>query len=183
CAVGFKIYKMTVKFLGACVLLMCLSCKKTSQTGIENGDEKTKNSEVITEKDISKLNYLDFSIDDRVEPIIESWQELNRLETIIENTKKGDLSYFKTDAKKNLKTLLSDIKETIPDTINTPAILARIKVVDTKLYKTESLSNLTTTKKDELLDALIELLVSFSNLSFQLNKKMENDSQNIQKPI
>ncbi|WP_100610293.1 hypothetical protein [Confluentibacter lentus] len=174
---------MTVKFLVTCVLLMCLSCKKTSQTSLENGDDKTKKSQVITEKDISKLNYLDFAIDDRVEPIIESWQEFNQLEAIIENTKRGDLSYFKTDAKKNLRTLLSDIKETIPDTINTPAILARIKVVETKLYKTESLSNLSTTKKDELLETLKELLVSFSNLSFQLNKKMENDSQNIQKPI
>ena len=173
---------MTIKFLSACILLMCLSCKKTTQTSTETSDAPSK-SQAITEKDISKLNYLDFAIDNRVETIIESWQEFNQLETIIDNTKKGDLSYFKTDAKKNLKTLLSDIRKTIPDTINTPAILARITVLETKLYKTESLSNLSTTKKEELLNTLKELLVSFSNLSFQLNKKMENDSQNIQKPI
>ncbi|PKQ44972.1 hypothetical protein CSW08_10170 [Confluentibacter flavum] len=161
---------------------MCLSCKKTTQTSSENSDDATNKSQVITEKDISKLNYLDFAIDDRVEPIIGSWQEFNQLENIIENTKKGDLSYFKTDAKKNLQALFRDIRETIPDTINTPAILARITVLETKLYKTESLSNLSTTKKQELLNTLEELLVSFSNLSFQLNKKMENDSQNIEKP-
>ncbi|MGE5944131.1 MAG: hypothetical protein ACM31G_07315 [Flavobacteriales bacterium] len=173
---------MIIKFLCAFILLMCLSCKKTTQTNTDNVEDASK-SQVITEKDISKLNYLDFAIDDRVEPIIESWQEFHQLESIIENTKKGDLSYFKTDAKKNLKTLINDIRETIPDTINTPAILARITVVETKLYKTESLSNLSTTKKEELLSTLKELFVSFSNLSFQLNRKMENDSQNIEKPI
>ena len=160
---------------------MCLSCKKTTQTDTENSDTTNK-SLTITEKDMSKLKYLDFSIDDRVEPIVGSWQEFNQLGDIIESVKKGDLSYFKTDAKKNLKTLLRDIRETIPDTINKPAILARITVVETKLYKTESLSNLSTTKRQELLNTLKELLVSFSNLSFQLNKKIENDSRNVEKP-
>ncbi len=165
------------------MLLIGVSCKKTTPTSTENIEDVTNKSQAITEKDISKLNYMDFAIDERVEPIIESWQEFNQLETIIENTKKGDLSYFKSDAKKNLKTLLSDIRQTIPDTINTPAILARITVLETKLYKTESLSNLSTTKKQELLNTLKELLVSFSNLSFQLNKKIENDSHIIEKPI
>lgn len=173
---------MIIKFLCACLLLLCLSCKKTSPTNTGNSDTSNK-SQVVTEKDISNLNYLDFGVDDRVRSIIESWQEFNQLESIIENTKKGDLSYFKTDAKKNLKTLLSDIRNTIPDTINTQAILARITVVETKLYKTESLSNLSTTKKQELLVTIEELLIAFSNLSFQLNKKLENDSQNIEKPF
>ncbi|WP_111308988.1 hypothetical protein [Confluentibacter sediminis] len=172
---------MTIKFLSACILLMCLSCKKTTQTDTENSDV-AKKSQTITEKDMSKLKYLDFSIDDRVKPIVGSWQEFNQLNDIIESVKKGDLSYFKTDAKKNLKTLLTDIRETIPDTINKPAILARITVLETKLYKTESLSNLSTTKKGDLLNTLEELLVSFSNLNFQLNKKIENDARNIEKP-
>lgn len=173
---------MNTKFLFACILLMCLSCKKTKQTNTDTTDIDTK-SQVITEKDISKLNYFDFSIDDRALPITESWEEFNQLQSIIENVKKGDLSYFKIDAKKNLKTLLSGIKTTIPDTINTPSILARLKVVETTLYKTESLSNLSTTKKQELLDTLKELLVSFSNLCFQMNKKLENDSQPIERPF
>lgn len=173
---------MISKLLCACLLLLCLSCKKTSPTTIEN-DDTTDKSQVITEKDISNLKYLDFGIDDRVIPIVESWQEFNQLEGIIENTKKGDLSYFKTDGKKNLKTLFSTIRETIPDTLNTPSILARMRVVETKLYKTESLSNLSTTKKQELLTTLEELLISFSNLNFQLNKKLENDSQPIERPF
>jgi hypothetical protein len=173
---------MINKFLCACILLLGLSCKKTTPTNTEKSDTHNK-SQVITEKDISNLNYLEFDLDDRVIPIVESWQEFNQLESIIENAKKGDLSYFKTEGKKNLKTLFSSIKETIPETLNTQSILARLRVVETKAYKTESLSNLSTTKKQELLDSIKELLVSFSNLNFQLNKKLENDSQNIEKPI
>ncbi len=172
---------MIVKFLIACMLLTCLSCGKQSET--TNKDKKTtKESQLITEKDITKFKYLDFGLDDKVSALIESWQEYNDLEKIIIDVKTGDLSYFKNDAKKNLKTLLTDIKETMPDTIKTPSVLARITIIETNLYKTESLSNLSTTKKEELQKTIKELLVSFSNLNFQMNKKLENDFHNIQNP-
>ena len=171
---------MNTKFLFACVLLLCLSCKKTNQTITETTDDGEK-SQVVTEKDILRLDYLDFGIDHRVLPIVETWREFNQLQNIVDNAKKGDLSYFKIDAKKNLTTLLNDIKTTIPDTLNTPSILARLKVVETTLNKTESLSNLSTTSKQELLDTLKELLEAFSNLCFQMNKKLENDSQPIER--
>jgi hypothetical protein len=170
------------KFLCACLVLLCVSCKKTDQPTTEQSDAAPK-SQIITEKDISKLSYLDFGLDDRVLPIIESWDEFNQLQDIIENIKKGDLSYFKIDAKKNLNTLVSDINNTIPEALNTPSIQARILVVETKLYKTESLSNLSSIKKQELLEALKELLESYSNLCFQMNKKLENDSQSIERPM
>lgn len=173
---------MIPKILYACLLLMALSCKKPSQN--QNNNNGTADlSQIIKEKDIEQLNYLDFTVDDRVRPIIETSEPFNQLEAIIENTKKGDLSYFKVDGKKNIKSLITGLRGSMPDTLNTPAVLARIRVVETKLFKTESLANLSTTKKQDLLETLKELLVSFSNLNFQLNKKIENDSQNIERPI
>lgn len=173
---------MISKLFCACMLLMVLSCQRTGQTPTdENGTTDLKH--VVTEKDIQQLNYVDFSLDDRVIPIVEPWKPFNQLQTIIDNTKKGDISYFKTDGKKNLKTLISDLRKSIPDTLNTSSIIARIRVMETKLFKAESLANLSTTKKQDLLESLKEVLVSYSNLNFQLNKKMENDSQNIERPL
>jgi hypothetical protein len=172
---------MIIKFLVAFILLTSLSCKKQPET--INKDVKTADkSQVITEKDIAKFRYSDFGLDEKVSLLIESWQEYSDLEKIILNVKAGDLSYFKNDAKKNLKTLLGDLRETIPDTIKTPSVLARITAIETKLYKTESLSNLSTTKREELESTLKELLVSFSNLNFQMNKKLESDFHSNQNP-
>ena len=182
CTVHVKEHKMTKKLLGLVLLLFVLSCKQNDENTIANNNEPNHN-EKLTAKDISKLKYLDFGVDDKVQPLIESWNEYTQLEDLILNVKNANLSYFKNDAKKNLQTLLKDLKEHMPDTINTPSVIARISVLETKLYKTESLSNLSTTKKEELANTIKELLVSFSNLNFQMNKKLEKDSQNIQKPI
>jgi hypothetical protein len=173
---------MILRFLMVSILVVVFSCKKAAQNNTQDADAADK-SQTITEKDISKFKYLDFTIDEKAQPLIEPWQPYKQLEDIMVNVKKGDLSYFKADAKKNLKTLLTDMREHIPDTLNTPSILARIAVVETTLYKTESLSNLSTTKKETLANTLKELLVSFSNLNFQINKKLEKDSQVIEKPM
>ena len=162
-------------------MLTCLSCKKESQNS-DKDLKATKKSQIITQKDIDKFKYLDFSLDGEVSVLIEYWQGYKNLEKIINNVKKGDLSYFKNDAKKNLNTLMIELKEMMPDTIKTPSVLARISVIETNLYKTESLSNLSTTKKEALEITLKELLISFSNLNFQMNKKLEGDFYDIQNP-
>lgn len=174
---------MPRKLFSAIIILLLLSCKQTNTNVTEDNTSNDTSNNIISEKDISNLNFLDFYVDEKVSPIVEPWQEYTQLSEIIANVKAGDLSYFKTDAAKdNLKNLLTEFKENIPDTINTPSISARITVVETMLFKTESLSNLSTTKKEDLLINLKELLESFSNLNFQMNKKLEKDSRNIEKP-
>ena len=174
---------MTRKIFSVFAILISLSCKQTHKEVAEQTTDNNPNSKTITEKDISQINFLDFSVDDKVRPFVETWQEYAQLSEIINNVKAGDLSYFKIDgAKENLTNLLTEFKENIPDTINTPPVSARITVVETILFKTESLYNLSTTQKEQLLSTLKELLESFSNLNFQMNKKLEKDSRNIEKP-
>lgn len=174
---------MTRKIFSIVTILLFLSCKQTNTEVTEQTTNDDPNSKALTEKDISQINYLDFSVDEKVRPLVEPWQEYTQLSEIINNVKAGDMSYFKIDgAKENLKNLITGFKDNIPDTINTPSISSRITVVETMLFKTESLYNLSTTQKEELLSSLKELLESFSNLNFQMNKKLEKDSRNIEKP-
>ena len=159
------------------VLLLFISCKKTQETTPEETEKQQ--SKNVTEKDISKLKYTEYALDSKTEVIIKDWQEYYQLKDIIDNVKKGDLSFF-YDNEDTIQILIKKIKETIPTDIISDGILARLLVLETKLLKLKSLSNLSTTSKQELLNTIEEFLVAFSNVNFQMNKKVEFDNQNIE---
>ncbi|MCF7567379.1 hypothetical protein L3X37_03235 [Sabulilitoribacter arenilitoris] len=172
---------MNIKILSILSLFIVIySCKKTEENIANDADTKN-NTQELTESDISKLDFIDFGLDEKTEGAIENWQEYYQLVDIVKKVKKADLVFFK-DNNKAIITLLKDLKKNIPEPVNTPATLARILVLETKIFKLESLSNLSTTRKEELLSTIKEFLVAVSNLNFQMNKKLEKDNQNIQKP-
>tara|TARA_R110000868_G_scaffold320583_4_gene581522 strand:+ start:10197 stop:10718 length:522 start_codon:yes stop_codon:yes gene_type:complete len=171
----------TIIVISFCLSLLLVSCNNTSN------ESKTKQTFIepvnksLSEKDISKLKYIEYSLDDKTENAIENWIKYKELETLVQNVKKGDLSYF-NDNNEAIKTFLTEFENTIPDTVNTAPVGARITAFKTKLYKLESLSNLKTTSKQELGMTIKEFLESFSNLNLQMNKKLEKDSQQIERP-
>lgn len=175
---------MSLKFLlPFCFVFVLISCKDSSQTTTEGPvEEEVKPSKIITQIDISKLKYIDFGLDADAEKLIEDWDEYVQLQQIIENIKLADFAELK-DNRKVLKTLIKDFKKNIPVSLKSSSILARVMVFETKLFKTESLVNLSNINKTELGGTIRELLLAFSNLNFQINKKLERDSQNIQKPV
>lgn len=162
------------------LLMIFFSCKKDQQSNTRDnaGDHESKE---ITEKDISKIDYIEFALDLKTDDAIKDWVHYYELQDVITNIKKGDLSFF-TDNDEAIKTLLKELKIGIPKEINAPSILARITALETKLYKLESLSNLSTTSKKELIATVKDFLVVFSNFNFQINKKIEHDNQKIEKP-
>ncbi len=172
---------MNIKFLTVLSLfIIFFSCKQKQETNFEDDKDKTTINN-ITEKDISKLKYIEFTLDEKTEKAIENWNDYKELQIIVTNVKKGDLSYFDNDGDP-IAELIKNAKKTIPTTVNTNPTLARITVLETKLYKLESLSSLSSTRKGELKEAIREFLESFSNLNFQMNKKIEKDNNKIEKP-
>ena len=161
--------------------LALLSCQNTSKETTAEQSHQEPVSKSLSEKDISKLKYTEYSLDVKTKNAIKDWLKYKDLEDLVENVKKGDLSYF-NDNKKGIQTLFGDLTKTIPATVNTPSVTARITAFETKLYKLESLANLQTTSKQELGEAIKEFLQAFSNLNFQMNKKLEKDSQQIERP-
>jgi len=172
---------MNIKFLTTLSLFVIFfSCKQKQENKLEENNEKTTVND-ITEKDISKLSYIEFTLDKKTEKAIEDWNEYKELQIIVTNVKKGDLSYFDNE-EDPIKELIKNAKQTIPSIVNTNPTLARITVLETKLYKLENVSTLLSTSKKELLESIREFLESFSNLNFQMNKKIEKDNQKIEKP-
>lgn len=168
---------MRIKSLSILSLLVIfLSCKKDQ----ENNTGAIENTE-ITEKDISKIDYIEFALDLKADDPIKDWVQYYELQDAITNIKKGDLSFF-NDNDEAIKTLLKELKTSIPKEINVLSILARITALETKLYKLKSLSNLSTTSKKELIATIKDFLAAFSSLNFQINKKRELDNQKIERP-
>jgi hypothetical protein len=172
---------MKLKFLGIVwVLLVFVSCKK-KQDDAALVVEKPVESQVIKAKDVAKIKYTDYILDSRAEDSIVNWMAYKQLDEVVNNLKKADLSFFKAN-EKNVKELVRNLKQTIPAEINNNAITARITALETQLLKLESLYNLSTTTKPELLENIRAFLVAFSNLNLQMNKKIEADNIIIERP-
>lgn len=172
---------MKLKFLGIVwVLLFFVSCKK-KQDDAALVVEKPVESQVIKVKDVAKIKYTDYILDSRAEDSIVNWMAYKQLDEVVNNLKKADLSFFKAN-EKNVKELVRNLKQTIPAEINNNAITARITALETQLLKLESLYNLSTTTKPELLENIRAFLVAFSNLNLQMNKKIEADNIIIERP-
>ncbi|MDC0007246.1 hypothetical protein OAE07_04690, partial [Winogradskyella sp.] len=87
------------------------------------------------------------------------------------------LSFFNGD-KKLLTDFIADFSKNIPERLQTNPITSRVVIVETKLLKLNenlTLSNIKTTTK---LTSIVEVLVAFSNLTLQINKKLEFDIYN-----
>ena len=172
---------MRTYFLGAFYIsITLLSCGQQKESD-HNVSNEAPVSTKISEKDISQFKFLEYSLDIKTKKEIENWTSFKELEDLVIRVKKGDLSYFK-DNNEVITKFVNELKEKIPDTLNTPSVNARITALETKIYKLESLYNLSTTSKDELSLMIKEFLESMSNLNLQMNKKLEKDSQIIETP-
>ena len=163
------------------LLLICLiGCKKDIDQQLEMPDS-IQDSIIIEKSDLESLNYTEFILDRVSEQNISGWLKYQELEEIINEIKQADLSYFKSD-KTIVETLITEFSTTIPESMDEADINARVLIVKNMYFKLLEISNLNTTTKIELRSAIKDLLIAFSNLNFQINKKFERDAQHIEKP-
>jgi hypothetical protein len=164
------------------MVLFILSCNNSSKQEAFNNENTINNdSTKITASDISKIRYTEYALSNLSENKTRNWQKFNELSDKIEVLKTGDLSFFRDD-KAILVGFLSDLKNELPESLNTPAIQVRLTVIETVFLKLEGLASLSSAKKEDLLIAIKDVLISYTNLVFQMNKKFEKESQNIEKP-
>lgn len=170
-----------MKFRFILLFLLCLiGCKKEIDHQLEMPDS-IQDSIILEKSDLESLNYTEFILDRATEQKISGWLKYKELEEKINEIKQADLSYFKSD-KTIVETLMTEFSTTIPENIDEADINARVLIVRNMYFKLLEISNLNTTTKIELKSAIKDLLIAFSNLNFQINKKFERDAQHIEKP-
>ena len=172
-------FKFIVLICSVTLFLGCNKTKKVEAFSVQTNSNSK--STALTVTDINKQRYRDFELDIAAAKIIDHWKSYKELALIVANVKKANFTDL-TDNTEGLHELISNLKQGIPLVLKSSSILARIKVLETKLFKLESLVNLDTKTKNLLLIDVISFLESFSNLNFQINKKLERDSQNISRP-
>ncbi|MDU8886732.1 hypothetical protein RXV94_11220 [Yeosuana sp. MJ-SS3] len=161
-------------------LLLFVGCNQVKDEGQDSSVDLIDTLK-ISKNDISKLDYIEFVLDQKAQALFISWTSYTDLEGHIDNLKQGNIAFF-SENPELLDALIKDFKETLPEEINTPAIQARIKELETKIYKLQSNSRLFNNDKTHVLPVIKELLIAFSNFNLQINKKFEKEAQNIQKP-
>ena len=177
-----KLPTMTTMLLRLIIVCFLIVCCKNPTNNDSIPSKPNSSSLLVTEQDISKLKFLEYGLDAKTETVLETWEQYKELNRIVSNVKGGNLLYFR-DNKEVTSAFLKDLKEKIPDTMNTPSVAARLVALETKFLKLESLYNLSSSSKNEMLGIIKEFLESFSNLNLQMNKKLEKESQLIETPL
>lgn len=162
-------------------LMHNLSCDKTVESSEENSQEATYEKSKVSTKDIEQIKFTEFALSDLAIKNTVDWLKFQELQENIELIKKGNLSFFGDD-KAIIEAFITDLKTEVPETIKIPSILVRLSVLETTIFKLESIANLSKIENELLLDAIKDVLVANSNVILQLNKKIEKDSQKIKKP-
>ena len=157
-------------------IILSISCKNEPHS-LENADVNT--DKTMTQTDTK--NVVKFALSPKTKSAVENWEDYHQLVEIVNSIKLNDLSVLKNN-NQNITTLFINLNNSIPEIVKTNATTARITAIKTKLYKLKSTANLSNAKKDDVNAAIQEFLESFSNLNFQMNKKLEKDQNYIQKP-
>ena len=171
-------------FFYAFVLLLMVvqtSCKTNSEEAKVAPEVAVVQEYKPNAKDIENIEYVEYALSDAAENATKDWVKFQELLIQIEALKKADLSFFKDD-RAILQAFITDLKNEIPDALNESSILVRLVALETILYKFEGTANLYDVKKEALLSGIGEVLVGHTNLVFQINKMLEKEAQNIQKP-
>ena len=167
-------YKNLIKSLTCCLLF-------TIFTNCKNPDNKSKSelSKIVPTKDILKSFTSDtnFIVED-LDESISNWNGFSELKEFIVSISKGDYQTL-DESEETTKDLFSLLVTKIPNTINNPSIVARIKVIETLAYKLKSSFK---NKSTEFEKTKINLLNSYSNVLFQIKKTLEKESQKIKNP-
>ena len=163
--------------LSLCMFLWAQSCKEMpvkspSQPQVNESptpmDETTKQKPSILNTSTSQ----EFT----------EWNHYPILDTAIKNLETGDPSFFKQPIE-DISQLFLDIKKSVPKSLKTNGILARVKVTETLARKLHELYSVEDTDLIESEQTKVDLIESHSNLKFQINKTREKEAQRIIKPI
>lgn len=80
----------------------------------------------------------------------------------------------------NLMQIMESLRTTLPDTLRSPAVVARTNVLLTKAYVLHQLSNKKQKNPDEIFDVASDLVVEFDNFKLQLNEMFLKTPENFE---
>ena len=156
--------------------LLVFACEDNngSNEDLNTVNQNDKKPLKITEKVIEEFEYNDYALSDESEKEIADWEKYQELAIQVSYLKKADLSFFSGET--NLITeFIEEFKTNVPNDLKTNPILSRVAVLETAMYRLNASLRLDNIEPSEKLMSVKAVLVAFSNLNYQINKKLERD--------
>ena len=167
-----RIHFVFFRFFLLAILVFNIQCKKTEDTSLIKVQETPTEYTKITSQDIKGIKFTEYVLSDLAKKEVDNWQKFKDLDIEIENLKNGTLSFFKDD-KTILQGLITDIKNEVPQSLNSSSIIVRLSVLETTMYKLDETLNLQSSTKEEVLEDIERLLLAYNNCVYQINKIIE----------
>ncbi|MFP4844700.1 hypothetical protein [Winogradskyella sp. PE311] len=151
-----------------------MNCGNDSVSSEVANAEVSNQKTVITAKAIENFSYKDYVLSPDGEKAVEKWEKYQELGIQINYLRKADLSFFNGD-KALLKKFIAEFIADLPPDFDTKPIVSRTIVIKTTLLKLNE--NLTLDNIDGALklESVKEVMIAFSNLNYQINKKIIGD--------
>ncbi|WP_458628088.1 hypothetical protein [Winogradskyella sp. PC D3.3] len=163
------------------LLVLVLSCvlaigcdDDTKGTSALEATEAVEQNAKITAKTIESIDYKDYALSSESEKAMVTWEKYHELATQISYLKKADFSFFNGDIEL-LKKFINEFKVQMPDQFRTNPIVSRNAIVETALLKLNENLTLDNIDRREKTLSIKALFTAFSNLNYQINKKLESD--------
>ena len=154
--------------------LLSLSCGDDKSTEEAMEAETTNQKRAITVDVIENFEYADYGLSNEGEKVIANWEKYQELAIQINYLKKADLSFFNGDVEL-LKKFIEEFKVGLPQNLKTNPIHSRMAIIETSLLKLNDDLTLDNIPDDNKVESVKEVIVAFSNLNYQINKKLERD--------
>ncbi len=177
----FRLHSVYFRFTLLAILLFNIQCKNNENETLATNQESQNKFTKITSQDIKDIKFTEFVLSDLAKKEATNWTKFNDLSTEINNLKDGKISFFKDD-KTILQALITDVKNDIPESLNSSSIIVRLSVLETAMLKLDETINLESSSKEAVIQDIENLLLAYNNCIYQINKIIEKASQQIIKP-
>ncbi|MFC0603307.1 hypothetical protein [Winogradskyella pulchriflava] len=165
--------KIGLALLNICFLVL-ISCDNNKANGEVVDNENTNKKTLITAKAIENFNYSDYVLSTDGETAVADWEKYQEFAIQISYLKKADLSFFNGD-KELLKKFIEELKAGLPKNLETNPIVSRVAIIETTTLRLNENLRLDNISDQDKLKSVKEVVVAFSNLNYQINKKLERD--------
>lgn len=171
-----KLHLVIFRLALVIILLLNIQCRNTEDETLAAKHDTQSELTRIAPQDITNIKYTEYVLSDLAKKEVDNWPKFKELSVEIENLKNGQLSFFKDD-KTILQALVADIKNEIPESLNSSSIVVRLSVLETAMYKLDETINLQSSSKEAILKDIENLLLAYNNCVYQINKVIERKSQ------
>lgn len=182
-AIYLPFIKMKLKTLQYCFILalLILSCNNNEKTIVDNKRFEDKTELSISTADINAIQYNEFVLSNEAADLVIKWTGFQEIASQVEFLKTADFTFFKGESS-DIKNVFDTAIKNIPEELDINPIKSRFTVIETKFLKLQNDLTLDNISKQDQMETIKGVLVAWSNMILGINKKLEFENNDVNRP-